>query len=326
MPTRASRGARPARRAARRHGGAPRLDRALAQPQRRARRSPAATILLVADDDVIHPPGAYAASAASSPRTPGSTSSSAARSTPTAGRASAPCPAGRLTRLNAARASSHEIALRLAPVRAAGVRFDEDFGVGAGTEATLGEEYVFLADGLAAGLAGVHDPLPVSVHPHESSGFVWEGEAQARARALVFARVFGRAAPAVRLAFALKNARRFAQLAPTAGLPARLRRPLARPLQRRAGEVVGEVEAGAGAAEALDLAVERPGRPRRAELAARERGRAHPVVGEHLGQARGRRAPAAAAAARGRSPGGGGSAASRPCRRPRCRRPRSGSR
>jgi hypothetical protein len=59
----------------------------------------------------------------------------------------------------------------------------------------------------------VHDPLPVSVHPHESSGFVWAGEAQARARALVFARIFGRAAAPVRLAFALKNHRRFARLA-----------------------------------------------------------------------------------------------------------------
>ncbi|HVH03859.1 MAG TPA: hypothetical protein VM891_13120, partial [Amaricoccus sp.] len=112
-----------------------------------------------------------------------------------------------------ARASSHEIALRLERVRAKGVRFDEGFGVGAGTEATLGEEYVFLADGLAAGLAGLHDPLPVSVHPVESSGFVWEGRAQARARALVFARVFGRAALPVRLAFGLKKARRFARRA-----------------------------------------------------------------------------------------------------------------
>ena len=94
-------------------------------------------------------------------------------------------------------------------MRARGQRFDEGFGVGADTEASLGEEYVFLADCLAAGLNGVHDPLPVSVHPHESSGFVWAGAAQARARALVFARVFGRAAPAVRAAFALKNARRF---------------------------------------------------------------------------------------------------------------------
>ncbi len=51
------------------------------------------------------------------------------------------------------------------------------------------------------------------MHPIESSGFVWEGEAQARARALVFARVFGRAAAPVRLAFALKNLRRFGSLA-----------------------------------------------------------------------------------------------------------------
>ena len=116
----------------------------------------------------------------------------------------------------------------------------------------------------------MHDPLPVSVHPHESSGFVWEGEAQARARALVFSRVFGRAAPAVRLAFALKNARRFGSLAdlwPSCAAEAALPRPLG----QRAGEVVGEVVAGARRGEALDLAVERPGRPRRAELAARER-------------------------------------------------------
>ena len=81
-----------------------------------------------------------------------------------------PLPRRRLTRLNAARASSHEIAVRLARVRAARLRFDEGFGVGAGTEATLGEEYVFLADALAAGLSGVHDPLPVSVHPRRELG------------------------------------------------------------------------------------------------------------------------------------------------------------
>ena len=72
---------------------------------------------------------------------------------------------------------------------------------------------MFLADCLAAGLRGVHDPLPVSVHPHASSGLVWKGEAQARARALVLARVFGRAAAPARLAFALRNLRRFESLA-----------------------------------------------------------------------------------------------------------------
>ncbi len=47
------------------------------------------------------------------------------------------------------------------------------------------------------------------MHPAESSGFVWEGEAQARARAAVIGRVFGPAAVPMRLAFALKNHRRF---------------------------------------------------------------------------------------------------------------------
>lgn len=171
-------------------------------------------LLLVTDDDVTHPPGAYEGirrAFAADPRL----ALFVGRSLDPAGRPrKRPVAARRpLTRLNAARASSHEIAVRLRPVRAAGIRFDEGFGVGAGTEATLGEEYIFLADCLAAGLAGVHDPLPVSVHPVESSGFVWAGPAQARARALVFTRIFGPAAPALRLAFALKNARRFATLA-----------------------------------------------------------------------------------------------------------------
>ena len=187
-------------------------------------------ILLVADDDVVHPPGAFAAIRRFFAENPGLDLFVGRSLDPDGRPRKRPLPRRLgLTRLNAARASSHEIALRLAPVRAAGVRFDEGFGVGAGTEATLGEEYVFLADCLAAGLSGVHDPLPVSVHPHESSGFVWEGEAQARARALVFARVFGRAAPLVRLAFALKNRRRFASPRRPRGLPARLRRNPRRP-------------------------------------------------------------------------------------------------
>jgi hypothetical protein len=170
-------------------------------------------ILFFADDDVRHPPGAYDGLRRAFAADPGLDLLVGRSLDPDGRPRKRPLPRRRLTRLNAARASSHEIAVRLARVRAAGVRFDEGFGVGAGTPATLGEEYVFLADCLLAGLAGVHEPLPVSVHPHASSGFVWEGAAQARARALVFSRVFGRAAAPVRLAFALKNARRFARLA-----------------------------------------------------------------------------------------------------------------
>jgi len=171
-------------------------------------------ILLVADDDIVHPPGAYAGIRRFFAENPGLDLFVGRSLDPDGRPRKRPLPRRKpLTRLNAARASSHEIALRLGPVRARGLRFDEGFGVGAGTAASLGEEYIFLADCLAAGLAGVHDPLPVSVHPHASSGFVWEGTAQARARALVFNRVFGRAAPPVRLAFALKNRRRFARRA-----------------------------------------------------------------------------------------------------------------
>jgi Glycosyl transferase family 2 len=171
-------------------------------------------ILFFADDDVIHPSGAVEGIRHVFAETPWLDLFVGRSLDPDGRPRKRPLPRRRrLTRLNAARASSHEIAVRLASVRAAGVRFDESFGVGADTAATLGEEYVFLADCLATGLRGVHDPLPVSVHPHESSGFVWAGEAQARARALVFSRIFGRAAPAVRFAFALKNARRFASLA-----------------------------------------------------------------------------------------------------------------
>ena len=185
----------------------------LARSRNAALDSARGAILFFADDDVVHPPSATEGIRRFFAENPGLDLFVGRSLDPDGRPRKRPLPRRRLTRLNAARASSHEIAIRLAPVRAAGIRFDEGFGVGAGTAATLGEEYVFLADCLAAGLMGVHDTLPVSVHPHESSGFVWKGEAQARARALVFSRVFGHAAPAVRLAFALKNVRRFSSLA-----------------------------------------------------------------------------------------------------------------
>ena len=254
-------------------------------------------ILLVADDDVTHPPGAYAGIRRFFAENPGLDLFVGRSLDPDGRPRKRPLPRRRpLTRLNAARASSHEIALRLAPgarrrpALRRGLRRRRRHRGHASARSTSSSP---TASPPAS--RGVHDPLPVSVHPAESSGFVWEGAAQARARALVFARVFGRAAPPVRLAFALKNARRFAQPGRPLGLPARLSAPYPARLASAPGEVVGEVPAGARPRQALDLAVERPGRPRRAELVARERAGLHPVVGEHLGQARGRRAPAAAA-------------------------------
>jgi glycosyltransferase involved in cell wall biosynthesis len=167
-------------------------------------------VLLVADDDVTHLPGAYVGIRAFFAENPG-VSLLAGQSFDPEGRPRkrfAPRPR-RLRRWNAGGISSHELAVRLAPVRAKGLRFDEVFGAGAGTAAFLGEEYIFVADCLQAGLRGAYLPLPVTVHPAESSGFIWVGAAQARARAAVIARVFGPAAGPMRLAFALKNRRRF---------------------------------------------------------------------------------------------------------------------
>jgi hypothetical protein len=168
-------------------------------------------ILLLADDDVVHPAGAYDGIRAFFAANPGASLAAGVSLDPAGAPRKRPIGARRLTRWNAGRISSHELSLRLAPVRAAGVRFDPRFGAGAGTAAFLGEEYVFVADCLAAGLAGFHLPLAVSVHPAASSGFDWEGAAQARARALVIARVFGPLAPLARAGFAWRNRRRFAR-------------------------------------------------------------------------------------------------------------------
>lgn len=167
-------------------------------------------ILLITDDDVSHPAGAY---------------SGLRRFFAEHAETSIVCgiscdPDGnprkkrrntvrRMSRFNSGGISSHELAFRLAPVRSSGVRFDVDFGAGAGTTAFLGEEYIFVADCLRAGLVGNFVPQEVSIHPAESSGFVWKGTAAARARAATINRVFGPVAPFARFAFWFKNRRRF---------------------------------------------------------------------------------------------------------------------
>lgn len=169
-------------------------------------------VVLLADDDVTHPPGAFAAIRSFFRDRP-EAALLVGLSLDAEGRPRRrPVGPTRLTRWNAGRTASHELAFRAAPVRASGVRFDEDFGVGAGTPSFLGEEFIFLADCLRAGLDGEHRPLPVSVHPDPSTGAGWSGEAAARARAAALGRGFGRQAPLARAAYALKNARRFGSM------------------------------------------------------------------------------------------------------------------
>jgi hypothetical protein len=62
-----------------------------------------------------------------------------------------------------------------------------------------------IADALRAGLAGVHLPVKLAIHPKDSSGSRWGTEADLFARAKVFTRVFGRRAAIFRAAFLIRT-------------------------------------------------------------------------------------------------------------------------
>jgi hypothetical protein len=122
----------------------------------------------------------------------------------------------RLTRWNSGKAATYEMMLRREAFAEAGIRFDERFGAGA-PDLYLGDEYILVADAVAAGLRGRFLPCVIAVHPETSSGSGFGTARDARARAAVFTRVFGRLAPLARLAFVARSPRRFG----SAGLTAR---------------------------------------------------------------------------------------------------------
>jgi GT2 family glycosyltransferase len=108
-----------------------------------------------------------------------------------------------LTRFNCARAATYEMIVRLEDVKNYGVLFDEDFGAGAKNH--LGDEYIFIADLISKGAKCVFAPIPIAMHPANSSGASWGTKQDRIARARVFKRVFGLMALPVRLAFAFRR-------------------------------------------------------------------------------------------------------------------------
>ena len=116
----------------------------------------------------------------------------------------------KLTKFNSAKAATYEMIVRVDSARSKGMAFDEQFGAGA--DNYLGDEYIFIADLLDKGGAGVFLPCTIAIHPLESSGSRWGSDADLRARAVVFQRVFGDTAPIIRTAFYLKNLRKFGGL------------------------------------------------------------------------------------------------------------------
>jgi glycosyltransferase involved in cell wall biosynthesis len=118
-------------------------------------------------------------------------------------RKSYPSKSHKLSRFNSAKAATYEMMVRVDAIKNKGIRFDENFG--AGVDNYLGDEYIFIADALNAGLKGVFLPVPVAVHPKDSSGSGWGTKRDLTARAAVFSRVFGPTAPLIRALFLMKS-------------------------------------------------------------------------------------------------------------------------
>ncbi len=159
-------------------------------------------LVLFADDDQTLDPAGIMALAQAFVQDPGLALAAGWR----AERLSTRARAQRLTRLNSGRICAPEFMVRLAPIRAAGLRFDPEFGLGA--RYPVAEDYIFVCDILRAGLAGVSLPVVTGAHPHDSTGDNWSDPDLMRARQAMIRRAFGPWAPLMRLAYALKHRRR----------------------------------------------------------------------------------------------------------------------
>lgn len=103
---------------------------------------------------------------------------------------------------NSAKAATYEMMVRISDIKSSGIKFDENFGAGAPNY--LGDEYIFIADAIRAGLKGQFEPIVIATHPTQSSGSLRNSAVDRSARAKVFTRVFGILAPLMRLLFLTK--------------------------------------------------------------------------------------------------------------------------
>ena len=113
-----------------------------------------------------------------------------------------PAKSHKLKLTNSAKAATYEMMIRVSDIKRAGIKFDENFGAGAPNY--LGDEYIFIADALRAGLKGQFEQIVIATHPTESSGSLRNSTQDRSARAKVFTRVFGIWAPFMRALFVAK--------------------------------------------------------------------------------------------------------------------------
>ncbi|WP_162300044.1 glycosyltransferase family 2 protein [Kineobactrum sediminis] len=93
------------------------------------------------------------------------------------------------SQLTVMRVSSIEIFVKRCQFIDAGIKFDNQFGLGA--KYPSGEENIFLSDALKAGLWGIFYPIVVARHPPMTSGRNFSSSFILRSKGAMFARIFG---------------------------------------------------------------------------------------------------------------------------------------
>ena len=100
--------------------------------------------------------------------------------------------------------SSIEITFKLKSIQNANIKFDEEFGLG--TEMPTGEESIFLVDAYKKKFLKIlYVPIPIVIHPLESSGTEWNNEKMIKGKGAMFGRMFGKFGYFFNLLFSLKK-------------------------------------------------------------------------------------------------------------------------
>lgn len=91
--------------------------------------------------------------------------------------------------MDVAKISSVEISFKRKSILSKKIYFDENFGLG--TNFPTGEEFIFLTDAIKKGLKILYIPVPIVIHPQESSGKDFNHEKLIEAKGAMLFRIFG---------------------------------------------------------------------------------------------------------------------------------------
>lgn len=164
-------------------------SRGVAKSRNEVLRQARTRFVLFSDDDVTVEPAGVAAAIDHLRRTGHALALGRAVDHDGALRKAYPASVEALTLYNSAKAATYEMIVDVERSRSANVWFDERFGAGA--PLYLGDEYIFIADLLRAGLKADAVPFTVAAHPVESSGSRWGTDADVDARSAALSRALG---------------------------------------------------------------------------------------------------------------------------------------